>query len=509
MEVAEKMTGENRSRLAGNAISLTIAGAAGMLFTLMQLSILSRYLDSESFGLFVALRGFSLLFSTLILAGLPQVIIRFIPSYQNRGETSRALILFGVSIIIILLLGTAVVLSRGSWKGLVPDAGSDPAIIGWLAAVSVAIALKLLLYSALNGQRVMHYQMILELLYLAVFTCVIFFMRYGLGLAMLFRLSCLLNAGVFLAGLPFVFLSMKNGRSSHRVPKGEKIITPSFMPYLGNSILLSLVALAFTDFDRFLMSSVLPLSSISLFHIASRINSLLKRFLGYPVIALQPEITRIYEEGRYEELKEKIVLFTKTTFISALFFVFVTAVAGRGAIRILSGEAFDPSYRILLVLLPCVPVAALIAPLLSTMKGLHFMRWAVLADFVWMGVYFGTFLVFVSAMGVTGMAVAQLCASLTQMVVVVAVSKKYGFYGGVGRGSGRALAAFTAFTVAGAFAVHIWGLPASVTIVVLSPFILKGVVSGLKLFDNNESEMLKNMIRVRLLQNGIAWITGN
>ena len=84
MEVAEKMTGENRSRLAGNAISLTIAGAVGMLFTLIQLSILSRYLDGDSFGLFVALRGFSLLFSTLILAGLPQAIIRFFPSYQKK-----------------------------------------------------------------------------------------------------------------------------------------------------------------------------------------------------------------------------------------------------------------------------------------------------------------------------------------------------------------------------------------------------------------------------------------
>jgi O-antigen/teichoic acid export membrane protein len=512
VEVAEKMMGEHRSRLAGNAISLTIAGAAGMLFTLIQLSILSRYLDGDSFGLFVVLRGFSLLFSTLILAGLPQAIIRFFPSYQNRGETFRPFLLFGASIIFILILGPAVVLSRGAWEGLIPDAGlsgSDPAITGWLAAASVAIALKLLLYGTFNGQRVMHYQMILELLYLAAFTGLIFILRYGLGLVMLFRLMCLLNAGVFVAGLPFAIMTMRRGRSSPCDPEDEKIITPSFMPYLGNSILLSLVALAFTDFDRFLMSSVLPLSSISLFHIASRINSLLKRFLGYPVIALQPEITRIYEEGRYEELKGKIVLFTKTTFISSLFFVFVTVVAGRDAIRILSGEAFDPSYKILLVLLPCVPIAALIAPLLSTMKGLHFMRWAVLADFVWMGVYFGTFFVFVTAMGVTGMAVAQLCASLVQMAVVVTVSKKYGFYGGAGRGSGRALAVFVVISIAGAFAVHIWSFPASVTIVVLSPFILKGLVSGLKLFDKNESEMLKDMIRVRILQNGITWITGN
>ncbi|MBU8923223.1 MAG: lipopolysaccharide biosynthesis protein [Bacteroidales bacterium] len=512
VEVAEKMTEKNRSRLAGNTISLTIAGAVGMLFTLIQLSILSRYLDNEVFGLFVALRGFSLLFSTLILAGLPQVIIRFFPSYQNRGETFRAFILFTASITVILLLGTAVVLSSGSWRGFIPDtglSGNDPAITGWLAAASVAIALKLLLYSVFNGQRVMHYQMILEVIYLAVFTFVIFILRHGLGLVMLFRLLCILNTGVFIAGLPFAFLSMKRGRDALRVSGVKEIITPSFMPYLGNSILLSLVALAFTDFDRFLMSSVLPLSSISLFHIASRINSLLKRFLGYPVIALQPEITRIYEEGRYEELKGKIVLFTKTTFISALFFVFVTAVAGRSAIRILSGEAFDPSYRILLVLLPCVPVAALIAPLLSTMRGLHFMRWAVLADFVWMGVYFGTFLVFVSAMGVTGMAVAQLCATLVQMTVVVAVSKKYGFYGGVGRGCGRALVVFSIFTITGVFAVHIWNFPAAAIIVVLSPFILKGVVSGLKLFDKNESEMLRDMIRVRVLQNGITWITGN
>ena len=97
VEMVEEDLTRGRSRIAGNSISLAVSGAGGMVFTLIQLSILSRTLDGELFGAYVVLRGFSLFLSTIILIGLPQVIIRFLPSFQKRGEEARALRLFTFS----------------------------------------------------------------------------------------------------------------------------------------------------------------------------------------------------------------------------------------------------------------------------------------------------------------------------------------------------------------------------------------------------------------------------
>ena len=121
-------------------------------------------------------------------------------------------------------------------------------------------------------------------------------------------------------------------------------------------------ALAFTDVDRFVMSSVLPMAAISLFHVASRVDALLKRFLALPVLAAQPEITRVYEEGRWTDIASRITLFTKGMVVAALFCTALFAVIGRDIIVLLSGGAYAAAYRVFLVLLPTVPVAAVVLP---------------------------------------------------------------------------------------------------------------------------------------------------
>ena len=78
-----------RSKIAENTIFLAVSGAAGVVFTLAQLALLSRFMDVNEFGLLVTLRGFSLLLATAILVGLPQVLVRFLPTFASRGDRSR------------------------------------------------------------------------------------------------------------------------------------------------------------------------------------------------------------------------------------------------------------------------------------------------------------------------------------------------------------------------------------------------------------------------------------
>ncbi|MBN2184103.1 MAG: oligosaccharide flippase family protein [Candidatus Krumholzibacteriota bacterium] len=511
VEMVEEEVIRGRSKIAGNSVSLAVSGAAGMIFTLVQLSILSRTLDGELFGAYVALRGLSLFLATIILIGLPQVIIRFLPSFQNRGEVSRALRLFIYSSVVVLCFGFLIFLSIDRLKGLLSDAQAaflTDEVLFWMAVSSVAIALKLILYGGFSGLREMRLQMIFEICYLAALTGLIFIYKSSLSITVLFRMISILNGAVYLAGAPVLirYISRLIGKVSRRETPG--VVQPAFLSYTGYSLLLSFVALAFTDFDRFVMSSVLPFSAISIFHVASRISGLIKRFLGFPVVALQPEVTRIYEEGRWDQLPAKIALFTKITVIASFFFAVLAAISGEEVIHILSGSKYSQAYPVMLVLLVSIPIAAFIAPVLSAMRGLNHIKWAALCDFLWMAVYFGSFYFFATRWGIMGMAMAQVLASMAQMSAAVALSKREGFYGGLGHGTCRAVIAFLLIAPPWILLLRNLGLYAVLISIAVSPLVLRTVLVRLRVFDHLEVETLSKMVSRKTLQRLLLWLIG-
>jgi len=499
-----------RSRIVENTVSLAVNGFCSLFFTIIQLSVLSRHLGGDLFGLFVSLRGFSLLLGTIVLIGLPQVLIRFLPSYQRRGRRGAAMLLFGCSFAAVLIIGGVLYAGSRFWIGLIPGElrrlSSDPETMRWMMIASIALASKMLLYGAFSGLREMKMQMILELFYSLLFTAFIVARRSALDVTILFLAMGVLNAMTFVAGAPLFFhlISKLIPASGGTEPDG--IVMPALMPYWLGSLVLSFVALAFTDVDRFVMSIALPVSAISLFHVASRINFILKRFLAIPILAAQPEITRVYEEGRAEILTGKIRLFTKVTLVSSLFLIGLFAVIGRDLIRLLSGAEFVDAYVVLLLLLPTVPVAAVSAPLLATMRSLNYIRWAVLCDCLWMVFYFGSFFFLVRLIGVKGMAVSQIIASVVQMLVAVRLAKGEGFYGGIGRGVGRALAALLVLAPLGFLATLAGGLPVSVLIAAASPFAGRFLVRRLGIVEPSERSEILDMVPVEFGKRAFGWL---
>lgn len=498
-----------RSKIVENTVSLAINGFCSLSFTIIQLSVLSRYLGGDIFGLFVSLRGFSLLLGTIVLVGLPQVLIRFLPSYQSRGRRGAAALLFLCSLSAVMVIGVLLYSGSHLWAEFVPGQirrlSADPQMMRLLVIASVAVASKMLIYGAFSGLREMKMQMILEFLYSLAFTIFIVAMREKLDVAVLFRAIGVINALTFLAGVPVFFYLLFKLIPASETTGGKEMALPALMPYWLGSLVLGFVALAFTDVDRFVMSLALPVSAISLFHIASRINFILKRFLGIPILAAQPEITRVYEEGRADDLTGKIRLFTKVTLLSSLFLIGIVAVIGRDLIMLLSGEAFRGAYVVLLLLLPTVPIAAVSAPLLATMRSLHYMKWAVLCDCLWMIFYFGTFFFLVRSMGVKGMAVAQVIASVMQMLAAVRLAKTEGFYGGIGNRIGRVLLALLVTVPLGVLVTRLGGLPASILLVLLAPLAARFLARRLAIIEPSERNEILDMIPVGFGKAVFGW----
>jgi O-antigen/teichoic acid export membrane protein len=187
---AREAGGVTRSKVAENTIFLTVSGAASLVFTLLQLAILSRHLSESDFGLFVTLRGFSLLLATVILLGLPQVCIRFLPTFEARNDPRKSILVFAVSGAIVVALGVVLYDTSGFWQRIMP-AGlrgliCSHELIVWLSLSSVTLALKMLLYGGFNGLREMRMQMLLELVYLAMLTMYMIFERGRLSVELLF-----------------------------------------------------------------------------------------------------------------------------------------------------------------------------------------------------------------------------------------------------------------------------------------------------------------------------------
>lgn len=487
-----------RSRIVENTAALSVAGAAQLVFTLVQLGILSRYLDVERFGVFVALKGFALLLSTLILAGFPQVLLRFLPTLESRGQTRRAVLLFTLFSAGVFCLAAVVLATARWWTGLLPAGvreATDPALVRYLVAAAVSLALRQLLFGGFGGLREMRMQMVFELAYQVLLTAYMIIWRARLEVTALLAAIAVLGAVSWLAGIPVYLRFVRGGRPPSAPPAGAGVVTPSIIAYWGSALVLSLSALAFTDVDRFVMTSLVPLAVIPVYHIASRINQLVKRFLGFPVVAMQPEVTRIYEEGRWNELEQRISLFTKATVVASLAVAALAAAVGREAIVLVSGRQYVEAYPILLVLVVTVPVAAYVAPLSATMRALHFMWWAVMCDLSWMVFYFAGMFLFIPRIGLVGAALAQIVAYAFYAALAVSFARRRRFFGKRGLPAMlRALAVCAAAGAAGAVACSAWGLPAAAACIVLLPLLLRAALRRAAVFEPGEAESIASMV---------------
>lgn len=511
----EREKGE--SRFVSNTAALVFQTAAATLLTLFQVKLLSSFLSLETFGLFASLRGLSLVLAMLAAHGLPQLLVRFLPAHEAARERGGALRLAVWSLILAaagLAVLTAAAHASGRWAfRFVPAEALAGGFHLWFYATTLGVMLKLILYGGLNGLRRLAFQVLLETLSLVAVLAWFFAERHDLTLALLFRVLGVVN--LVTAGVGFAVFFAYVGRlaGSEKAPPAREVFRSGYGSYLGWAAGLSLVALAFSDADRYLLAQVLSLELLAAFHIGARLGRLANRLLGVANLAFQPEVTRLEAEGRDARVVQSTRVFLKFNSACAVVMTALLVVFAREMIVLVSGEAYTTAVPLLVLFALSLPLTTMTAPVTTVMKAVDQVRGALWCDLAWAVCYVGLIFALAPPFGLVGVGIAQICACAAQLLLALRLSKLPIGVGEVWRLT-RKLAAAGAIAFLPAVG---WGLvregPPSWTAIAVKAVLFAGglvafraLAGGSRVFDDGERKMLGAMLEGRRLRAVGRWV---
>jgi O-antigen/teichoic acid export membrane protein len=426
--------------------------------------LLASYLPQNTFGLFASLRGLSLLLATLAAQGLPQLLVRFIPVHESRGERAAALRLVAGSTLLALAgLAAAIAATRAVEDrvfGFVPAGTLSSGLVLWFYVTTLGVMLKLVLYGGLNGLRRLAAQVTIETLSLLAVLAWLFAARHDLTLLSLFRILGVVNLATVAAG--YAVLCGRIGakdRAAAAAPTGRmdggagetRADLPHGGPDAGGAGMngvprraeyasylwwasgLSLVAIAFSDADRYLLAQILSLELLAAFHVGARIGRLANRLLGVANLAFQPEVTRLDAEGRGGRVAESTRIFLKFNTIVSVWMAAALVIFAREAIVVVASAEYTSAAPLLALFALSLPLSTMTAPLTSVMKAVDQVRGALWCDLGWAIAYVGLVLALASPLGLYGVGLAQVLACAVQLALALALSKLPGVGGEAAR----------------------------------------------------------------------------
>ncbi len=507
-----------RSRFVPNTFALVLQTVVATLITLAQVKILSNYLQQETFGLFASLRGFSLLLTIIAANGLPQLLVRYLPEHESKGEREYALRLsaacVAVSFGLLVVLAAAVQLLR-PWL----LAFTEPALLGrgmllWFYAMTLGIMLKTVVYGGLNGLRRLGTQMVLETASLLAILLWILVEREHLTLLLLFKIFGTVHLAALGLAVPLFFLSLMRLPRPHPADTGgtgKEAVCYRYRPYLVWAIGLGFVAVAFSDVDRYLLAQLLTLEVLAVFHIGARLGRLANRLLGVAHLAFQPEITRLKAEGRTSGIQPATRIFIKFNSAVAVLIMCVIVLFAQEIIVVVASRDYLAATPLLIILALCLPLNTVTAPLTTVMKAMDQIRSALMTDIAWASTYLTLMVVLAPRFGLVGVGLAQLCACVLQLLVTLRLSPlaiDLGFTAALVLRLGTAgAAAFLPVLLATTLAREALGgliVPAKIVLFAGGMVVFRGLIRRMNVFTREERETLYSIFESR----GIRFVRG-
>lgn len=523
-------TERGESRFVPNTVALVFQTVAATLLTLLQVKLLANYLSQETFGLFASMRGLSLLLATLAAHGLPQLLVRFIPVHESRRERSAALrLVVGCSLLSLAGLAIAIAVTQAVERPafrFVPPGTLTTGLLFWFYVTTLGVMLKLVLYGGLNGLRRLASQVMIETLSLLAVLAWLFAARHDLTLASLFRILGVVNIATVAAGYAVLF-GAKVGAAAPTGGEGRgspgemrpnvSSCRAEYASYLWWAVGLSLVAIAFSDADRYLLAQILSLELLAAFHVGARVGRLANRLLGAANLAFQPEVTRLGAEGRLNRVAESTRIFLKFNTILSVWMAAALIVFAREVIVVVASAEYGAAVPLLVLFALSLPFSTMTAPLTSVMKAVDQVRGALWCDLGWALCYIGLIFALASPLGLYGVGAAQVLACAVQLALALALSRLPGV-------AGEAAGLAWKLLVAGAAAfLPVWfvgevlsGAPAAVVIAAKAAAFVAGsavfrfMVRFLRVLREDERGVVLSMLESRRMGfvGGLVGISG-
>jgi len=501
-------TSHGESRFLPNAMALVIQTILGTLFALVQIKILANFLTLDTFGLFASLRGFSLLLAMLAANGLPQLLVRYLPVHESDNDGARAMrlsvVCLVVSTIMFVLLGAVAYGMRSSLLSFVDPGVVSGELLLWFAITTLGIVLKQIVYGGLQGLRRLTVQAPIELLSLLATLAWMYVARHDLSLALIFRILGVVHLVSTGIGIPvFLWLVARMGvENAGRDAASTAASSAAYRDYFLGALGISLVAVAFTDVDRYVVAQVLPLELIALFHIGARITQSANRLLAASNTAIQPEVTRLHTEGRASDADSIARMFLKFSVAVGVLVAFSIGVFARDLIILVASVSYTPAVPLVIMLAACIPIVTATAPLTTVMKATDQVRGALRVDLAWAIVYVALIAVLGPMLDLTGIGLASLAACVVQLVLAVRISVLSVDLRFIGRVLasilvGVCVAMLPLLVVMALIDTGSGGLSLVIRVVLflVGCVVYPGLLKVLRVFDKNEKERIKTVLR--------------
>lgn len=321
-----------------------------LLLNFFILKILTNFLDPEKVGIYFTYLGGFLIFSQILIMGLPFVFTRFIPYWEEKKEDEKiySLINFFIIFYFSLLLFLIFVINffKFETKKLVILSILTTFLLSFLSIQT----------SIFNSFRKMEYSFIVNFSYLFLFFLSLFLFRKKLTVERIFILqffSLIITSflGLFLFS-PFKKLDFKKFKNVFKEIKNFWKI----------SFLLHFLSPFFDYLDRVIIAFFSGFTDVSLFTSMKKIIQPVRQVLNYPEEAMAPEISAKIEN--FEKIFIPFNILRKILSILSLHFFFLFIIFGKKIIILVTNSFYIKAYPVLLILLFRIFINVLYSPYL-------------------------------------------------------------------------------------------------------------------------------------------------
>jgi O-antigen/teichoic acid export membrane protein len=464
-------------RVLRNTIALYASFGGNLVFSFVQLKILSAYLPKDPLGLLFALQGIALIVAEASKLGFPLTFARYLPKFEAELDSDKARGLLALGIGAHLALGLLELLLAFLVFHLF-GLRSDLVRLFPLAFVSYFLYANFgLIFSAFVGRRRMVRGAVLNVGFLLAFNLTLFLRRDVLDVPGVLWVQ-------LLTVIPFFFLSILLLDLFPLRPRGVFREIRGFWKF---SAYTSLLAPVFHYVDRIIVTAFLPLASVAVFTVGRKIDRALKNLLAIPMTSFGPEVSFAAERGRTRMLREGATLFARLNVLAALATFLLVILLGKLAIRVVSTEAYLGAYPVLVILASSLVPTGISAPIGMYARSIGNMKLFFSTNLMWIVVYLGTSIALVRPLGLNGVALATLIAS------TIVAFYSYAFVGrwiGISLIPRRTLALYVALWVAGGILTYLFR-PSGIAFLVLT------VLVGYLGLSREEKGLLRTYLRFR------------
>ncbi len=390
-------------RYIKNLIFLISSYFFTLLLNFFILKILTNFLNPEEVGVYFTYLGGFLIFSQILIMGLPFVFTRFIPYWEEKKENEKiySLINFFIIFYFSFLLFLIFVMNFFQFekKKLLLLSVITTFLLSFLSVQT----------SIFNSLRKMEYSFTINFLYHFLFSFFLFLLRDKLRVERIFILQSFSLIITIFSGLFFFFPFKKFNF------KKFKNIFKEIKDFWKISFMLHFLSPFFEYADRIVIALFSGFTDVSLFTSMKKIVQPLRQILNYPEEAMAPEISARIEN--FERIFIPFNILRKTLSILSLNFFFLFLIFGKNLVILITNSFYTKAYPVLLILNFRIFINALYSPYLLIYRSYGKITHFFYSDLFWIISFLILSYPMVKYFGILGLSILYVFSSLLVLFI--------------------------------------------------------------------------------------------